>query len=284
MERRFFYMRKLEIDFTKEQVKLLQEKEEAKIQKQGEEKYNPKAKARYFVAVLYPESMIPNWQDVIDDTLQVPYCYCIHDKDVLQDGTTLRKPHVHIMVAFNNSTTTKHALEVFNLLCQKDKGIKYCEMVVSVRNKYEYLIHNTNGAKKANKHLYDVSERISGNNFDIGAYEQLSTADKREMRKAIASIVNACGFTNFAELDEYVRTKMSDEYYDEFICHQGYFANLVRGCYNSLKTELSGETNFIEQLRFLRKQFDADEIGLEEYQEELYQLRKAYRHSHLGEQ
>ena len=77
---------------------------------------------------------------------------------------------------------------------------------------------------------------------------------------------------------------MSDEYYDEFICHQGYFANLVRGCYNSLKTELSGETNFIEQLRFLRKQFDADEIGLEEYQEELHQLRKAYRHSHLDEQ
>ena len=38
-------MRKLEIDFTKEQVKLLQEKEEAEIQKQGEEKYNPKAKA-----------------------------------------------------------------------------------------------------------------------------------------------------------------------------------------------------------------------------------------------
>lgn len=264
--------------------KLLQEQEEAEIQKKGEEKYNPKAKARYFVAVLYPESMIPNWQDVIDDTLGIPYCYCVHDKDVLQDGTTLRKPHVHIMVAFNNSTTTKHALEVFNLLCQKDKGIKYCEMVVSVRNKYEYLIHNTNGAKKANKHLYDVSERISGNNFDIGAYEQLSTADKREMRKTIASIVNACSFTNFAELDEYVRTKMSDEYYDEFICHQGYFANLVRGCYNSLKTELSGETNFIEQLRFLRKQFEADEIGLEEYQEELHQLRKAYRHSHLGEQ
>ena len=43
------------------------------------------SKARYYWAVLYPENMRDSWQDDIDLLLQVPYAYCIHDKDYLSD-------------------------------------------------------------------------------------------------------------------------------------------------------------------------------------------------------
>ena len=35
-----------------------------------------------------------NWQDDIADLVQVPFAYCVHDKDVDEQNEG-RKPHVH---------------------------------------------------------------------------------------------------------------------------------------------------------------------------------------------
>ena len=93
-----------------------------------------------------------------------------------------RKDHVHLIVAFPNTTTYKHALNVMDLLsAEGKKAINKCEAVVGIRNVYDYLIHDTEDCRKKGKEQYDPSERITGNNFDIGAYEQLGTAEKNEM-------------------------------------------------------------------------------------------------------
>ena len=92
------------------------------------------------------------------------------------------KDHVHLIVAFPNTTTYKHALNVMDLLsAEGKKAINKCEAVVGIRNVYDYLIHDTEDCRKKGKEQYDPSERITGNNFDIGAYEQLGTAEKNEM-------------------------------------------------------------------------------------------------------
>lgn len=252
----------------------LQELEEREIQKKGEEKFNPKSKSRYIVAVLYPESMIPNWKDELDDALQLPYCYCVHDKDVLKDGITLRKCHVHLMIAFPSPTTCNHALTLFNRLTQKGKGIKYCELVANVRYMYNYLIHDTSKAKKDNKHIYEPCERVEGNNFDIGSYEQISTVEKRQMKKEIASLVDSMHFLNFMEMDTYVREHLSDEHYDIFTTHQGYFANLIRGHYNSLKSKLTGEREVIS--KFIELEKKKEKMSPEKYNDFLAELRMDY--------
>ena len=90
-----------------------------------------------------------------------------------------RKDHVHLIVAFPNTTTYKHALNVMDLLsAEGKKAINKCEAVVGIRNVYDYLIHDTEDCRKKGKEQYDPSERITGNNFDIGAYEQLGTVEK----------------------------------------------------------------------------------------------------------
>ena len=71
-----------------------------------------KTKGRYFLAVLYPENMRKEWQDEIGDLLGYPYAYCIHDKDKTKDGDE-RKTHVHMIVAFPNTTTMQHAMTIF---------------------------------------------------------------------------------------------------------------------------------------------------------------------------
>ena len=52
------------------------------------------SKAKYWLAVLYPENMRPDWKNEIGDLLGYPYAYCIHDKDKTKDGEA-RKTHAY---------------------------------------------------------------------------------------------------------------------------------------------------------------------------------------------
>lgn len=139
-------------------------------------------KARYWWAVLYVENMIAGWEQEIADLLQVPFAYCIHDADIDEKGG-FRKEHVHLILVFPNTTTYNHALTVFKLL--GEDAVNTCKQVIGIRHAYDYLIHDTDACREKGKHLYDPEERVCGNNFDIGAYEQLSVEDKRQMLKEL---------------------------------------------------------------------------------------------------
>ena len=109
---------------------------------------NAKAKARYWVAVGYPENMRPDWEDTISEVLELPYCYCVHDKDKLEvtKEEEDRKVHVHIIIAFTNTTTGRHALEIFRRLNAPGKNaFPTAFPVASIRHKYDYLISSVDG-------------------------------------------------------------------------------------------------------------------------------------------
>ena len=159
-------------------------------------------KGRYWQAVLWCENLIDDWQDVIDEKLQVPFAYCIHDKDVKQDGTP-RNPHVHCIIAFPNTTTYKHALNIFKLLGAN--AVNTCEHCNNIRWCYDYLIHDCDKARKAHKHLYAPEERICGNNFDIGFYEQVSASEKLEILNELVDFIIEEGFTNLIDFTIAVR-------------------------------------------------------------------------------
>lgn len=196
--------------------------------------FSANAKTRYWVAVGYPENMVDGWQDKIDDAYQLPYAYCVHDKDKLADTGEEedRKVHVHIMLAWGNTTTYKHALSVFRKLNAPGKeAFPTCEPIIHVRYMYEYLIHNTPKAKKKNKYLYDASERICGNNFDIGSYEQLSEADKKNMRRALSKMILEEHISSYAVLYRQV-LEMNDPAYEDVLCgYVSHFRELCRAMY-----------------------------------------------------
>ena len=72
-------------------------------------------KRKYWSVVLYPENMVDDWQDSIGDRLQIPYCYAIHDQDVDSESNE-RKVHVHLILAFSNTTTYNNACSVLSSL------------------------------------------------------------------------------------------------------------------------------------------------------------------------
>jgi predicted RNA-binding Zn-ribbon protein involved in translation (DUF1610 family) len=189
-------------------------------------------KARFWTGVLYPENMRPDWEEVIGDVLQNPYVYCKHtlDKDAKSEH---RKDHVHLIVAFPNTTTYKHALKVMDLLSAEGKqAINTCQAVVGIRSMYDYLIHDTDTCRKQGKELYPPENRITGNNFDIGAYEQVGIAEKNEMFIELSMVIRDHNFYNYADFFNYVIDNFDDMAYVEVLkSYSGHFERLTKGNY-----------------------------------------------------
>lgn len=196
------------------------------------------SKARYWMAILYPENMVDNWQDSISSLLQVPYCYIIHDKDLCRDGEQ-RKVHVHIMIALANTTTYGAALSIFKTLQAPDRPSPIpndeIRQVRFVRNVYDYFIHNTEESRKLNKHLYQASDRHCGNGFDIGSYEQLGQAEKDQMLLSITDFIFDHNIENFADLVYHVRNSFDDEYFSIVKSNANYFQALTRGVFHQME-------------------------------------------------
>lgn len=191
-------------------------------------------KARYWVGVLYPENMITDWQDEIGDLLQLPFAYCVHNKDKTSKENEDRKEHVHLIIVFSNTTTYNHAMSVFSLLSAEGKNaLNKIEAVVSIRQMYEYLIHNTDTCRAKGKYEYSPKERIIGNNFDIGAYEQLSIADKNAILKELCDVIITEGYTNFKLLYLYVMNNYDDSnYFDTMKSNTNFLAQLIKANYH----------------------------------------------------
>lgn len=189
-------------------------------------------KARFWTAVLYQENMRSDWQDEIGDIVQMPYAYCCHtlDKDSKSEH---RKDHVHVVLAFPNTTTYKHAMNVFDLFsAEGKKALNKCEAVIGIRNVYDYLIHDTEDCRKKGKELYPSEARITGNNFDIGAYEQLGAAEKNEMFLEMGEAIREHGFTNYMDFYSYVVDTYEDINYVEIMrSYSSHFERLTKANY-----------------------------------------------------
>ena len=194
-------------------------------------------KARFWVGILYPENMIKDWETEIDDIVQVPFAYCVHQGE--KDGKGYeRKRHVHLILAFQNTTTYNHALSVFeSLSADGKKAINACQKVINIRNKYDYLIHDTASCRKKKKKLYKASDRVTGNAFDIGAFEQISTLEKDRMCRELANVIIERNIINFADFYYFAVTEFDESYFEIVKTYSGFFERLIRGVYQKQITE-----------------------------------------------
>lgn len=191
-------------------------------------------KAKYWVGVLYPENMREDWQEQIGDIIELPYAYCIHngDLDMQKEG---RKAHIHLMIAFNNTTTEATAYKIYNKLsAEGKKASPGIQAVNNIRHTYNYLIHNTETSKKLGKHLYNPSERICGNNFDIGSYEQISMKEKEDMANELAELIDQQNITNFMVFYRYVKNNFGNEYVSIMRSYSSFYERLIAGNYHNL--------------------------------------------------
>lgn len=230
----------VKVDETESEKVNTDEKVDAEVEEKNQNEDHNKpgfiGKARYWEAVLWTENLIDDWQVDIDDILQVPFAYCIHDKDVKEDGSP-RNSHVHIILAFSNTTTYNHALNIFKLL--GEKAVNTCQACRDIKSCYDYLIHDTKACEKKKKHKYEPDERIEGNNFDIGMFEQISMQEKKEMLLELRNYILTEGFTNIVD---FTFATMMDakfnrfEYQDVLVTNTSKLDKYCAGNYKKLKT------------------------------------------------
>lgn len=194
-------------------------------------------KSKYWWAICYPENLKEGWQEDISDILQVPYAYCVHDKDLDNDGDD-RKKHLHLIIVFPNTTTEKHALSVFKELEKPGSSMlpnEKINRVINIRRAYNYLIHDTEECRKKGKYQYDPKERITGNNFDIGCYEQIGLEEKMVIRKELSRFLIDKQFTDYTTFYQFVLLNYDSEYENIVVTYQGHFDKLCKGCHHRVE-------------------------------------------------
>lgn len=198
-------------------------------------------KNRQWSAILYPENMREDWKDEIDNLVQLPYAYCLHDKGLELETGDHRKAHLHLILVWPAPTTQKHAMEVFDRLSAPDrKALSTCEPVYNARRMYDYLIHDTEDSKKKGKYQFDPKERIIGNNYDIGAYVQVSQTEKNEAFDALTAFILDNDISNFADFIAMAAIAFEDQrelYRDVIRGWSGYFERLIKGQYHRGKNQ-----------------------------------------------
>lgn len=217
-------------------------------------------KNRQWWGVLYPENMRHDWTSLLETEVQLPYAYCIHDKGLeLEDGSE-RKTHVHLILVWPSPTTHKHACEVFDRLSAPGRRcFADIKPVYSAENAYKYLIHDTEDSKKRGKYQFDPKERITGNNYDIGAYCQIGVEEKNEMFDLLTDMCLKLKVINYADFVEAAK----DNYFDRYDVvrevikgNRGHFEALTRGIFlrgQDPDTELRRASNRMNMKRNLQK-------------------------------
>lgn len=192
-------------------------------------------KNRQWTGVLYNENMRENWREEIENLVQLPFAYCVHDKGLqLEDGEH-RKVHTHLILVWPAPTTYKHATEVFDRLSAPNKRcFAAIEPVYNARRMYDYLIHDTEDCRKKGKYAFSPSDRVTGNLYDIGAYSQVSVTEKNEAFDKLTDMVFAYEVQNYADFILRAREQFPEEWdlmRDVIRGYSGYFDRLIKGVY-----------------------------------------------------
>lgn len=192
-------------------------------------------KNRQWVGVLFNENMRDGWQDDIENLVQLPFAYCVHDKGLQLESGEHRKVHTHLILVWPAPTTYKHAIEVFDRLSAPGRRcFAAIEPVYNARRMYDYLIHDTEDCKKKGKFQFLPEERITGNLYDIGVYAQVSQTEKNEMFDRLTDMILIHSVENYADFVSLARLEFAEEAEvarDVIRGHSGYFDRLIKGVY-----------------------------------------------------
>lgn len=105
---------------------------------------------RNFACILYPDSLVEGWENVLSD-LKVPaFLSPLHDKDVNNGDGSPKKPHYHLMVMYEGKKTDEQFYhEVVKRLYKEgcEPSIGAMEYVQSLRGYARYLAHMDNPEK-----------------------------------------------------------------------------------------------------------------------------------------
>lgn len=145
-------------------------------------------RTRNWISILYPESAVPNWQEVLSESCVPAVVSPLHDKDINPDGEP-KKPHYHVMLLFSGPKNVEQAQQVFDSI-----GAIKCQPCTDTKAQARYFVHRDN----PEKYQYNANE-----------VQNFGGADWSELVATSADM-----FANIAEIEEYIRSSHINSYAD----------------------------------------------------------------------
>lgn len=209
----------------------------------ADKKSNKQAeKSIYFTFILYPDSLPEDWKIQLMSTDRPIAISPLHDKDLvdkevlkkqiaegkeyyeknkntlsseqqekvlekikeLETKPIYKKPHYHLIYIAKNPVTAQAVRNKFKKLLG-DSAINKVQIIASsVRNTYAYLTHESVDAVAKKKHVYDKDDIQIINNFDVDRYDELDSADKKELFYTVIDIIKENNIPNMMDLEIFI--------------------------------------------------------------------------------
>lgn len=182
-------------------------------------------RCRNYTAILYPESAVEGWQDILAAAHVEALVSPLHDRDVTPEGEK-KKDHYHVMVMYQGNKSLKQAQELFDSL-----GATKCQPINSIRGEARYLCHLDNPEKEQ----YDVKDVLEFGGADYQGIIGLPS-DKYGILRELMAFIEMNDVLSFSELSRWCAEN-----------NERWFRALADNCTYYIKEYLSSRQYSIEK-------------------------------------
>lgn len=147
-------------------------------------------KKRNWAFVLYPESAIKNWQEMLQQTGLQCCVSPLHDGDTNADETQ-KKPHWHIILCYSGPTS-------YSIVEKLTKSLNGTipQALEQLKGYYRYLTHKDNPEKVQ----YKESDIITINGFSIRDYIDMSKSEITKEKRNIMCFIEMNDIREYCDL------------------------------------------------------------------------------------
>lgn len=175
-------------------------------------------KKRNWAFVLYPESAPEDWKEQLRLSGLQGAISPLHDKDINPTGEP-KKPHYHVILVYGSPTTYSNVKAFTDKLNQPIP-----QALEQVRGYYRYFTHKDN----PEKYQYDEREIETFNGFNIADFVELTRSEVTTKKHELLTLAREKGFSEYAELVDYVQDNMDMTYFDIVSSHTLFFVGYMR--------------------------------------------------------
>lgn len=160
-------------------------------------------RTRIWAVVVYPDSAPDNWREILDD-YHIEWAESpLHEFDTNQTGE-LKKPHWHIILAFDGPKSYGQVLEILSPL-----NCPIPQRCHSLKGAVRYFVHLDN----PEKYQYSISDIVAHGGFDVSAALAPSSSERYSIVSDMIFYVKEHGITEFQDLMDFAREERFDSWF-----------------------------------------------------------------------
>lgn len=160
-------------------------------------------RTRVWAVVVYPDSAPDHWREILDD-YHIEWAESpLHEFDTNQTGE-LKKPHWHIILAFDGPKSYDQVLEILSPL-----NCPIPQRCHSLKGAVRYFVHLDN----PEKYQYSISDIVSHGGFDVLAALAPSASERYSIVSDMIFYVKEHGITEFQDLMDFAREERFDSWF-----------------------------------------------------------------------